>query len=123
MKIVIIGSLRNADEIKMAKQTILSQLSYRGYLEIVTPVDEEFQDNLSLSVDSGRSLTLASLFEIQKRYVGHILSSDLVIVVPKDDGSIGESTSYEMAMASYYDKPIFIWGAIDKKFKEYLKEE
>lgn len=51
-----------------------------------------------------------TLYSLQCRYLKYIEESDFVILVRKPDGSIGESTSYELAFSTYLGKPIVEWG-------------
>ena len=47
-----------------------------------------------------------SLFEIDFDYICRIAAADMVVAIPKLDGSFGESVTYELAVAKYLDKPI-----------------
>lgn len=47
-----------------------------------------------------------TLFEIDFDYICRIASADMVMAIPKPDGSFGESVTYELAVAKYLDKPI-----------------
>lgn len=61
------------------------------------------------------------LFEKRVEWIEKIKKSDLVIAIPKNTRigkedsdflvlGFGESTSYEIAIASYFDKKIVFWG-------------
>lgn len=98
MKVTIIGSLSRKDEMERI----------RDYLEgldviVYCPSNEGIQE--------------MPLIDIQRTWISNISSSDLVIAVPKrveleKNGStkytleFGESTSYEMAIARWFKKPV-----------------
>lgn len=64
---------------------------------------------------------ITPLIDIMKDYIGRVLSSDLVVVIPKEVEvsknashnretlSFGESVSYEMALAKVHKIPVLIW--------------
>lgn len=62
-----------------------------------------------------------TLFDIQLRYIRYITSADCICLVKKDDGSIGESTSYELAIAAYNNIPICVWDGGGKYYDEKTK--
>lgn len=98
MKVTIIGSLSRKYEMERI----------RNYLEkldvtVYCPTDDGIQE--------------MPLIDIQRVWISNIASSDLVIAVPKrteqeKNGStkytleFGESTSYEMAIARWFKKPV-----------------
>lgn len=101
MKVVIIGSLKSEEKIRQAERVFLNL-----GCAVVNPLDK--QD--------------APLVEIQQRYYNQIKSADLVVVIPKLDDWIedepgtqtkslvfGESTCYEMAIATMNSIPIVYW--------------
>lgn len=47
-----------------------------------------------------------TLFEIDFDYICRIAAADIVVAIPKHDGSFGESVTYELAVAKYLNKPI-----------------
>ena len=46
-----------------------------------------------------------TLFEIDYDYNCRIASADMVVAIPKCDGTFGESVTYELAVAKYLGKP------------------
>lgn len=46
-----------------------------------------------------------TLFEIDYDYICRIASADMVVAIPKCDGTFGESVTYELAVAKYLGKP------------------
>ncbi len=46
-----------------------------------------------------------TLFEIDYDYICRIASADMVVAIPKHDGTFGESVTYELAIAKYLGKP------------------
>lgn len=101
MKVVIIGGLKSEEKIRQAERVFLNL-----GCTVVNPLDK--QD--------------APLVEIQQRYYNQIKSADLVVVIPKLDAWIedepgtqtkslvfGESTCYEMAIATMNGIPIVYW--------------
>lgn len=101
MVITIIGSLSMTDEIKKIK---------------------DYFESFGCTVNSpgNEALQTQSLLKIQSDFIEKILESDLIVAVPKDilfedhgesihHLKIGESTSYEMAIAKKSNKPILYW--------------
>lgn len=52
-----------------------------------------------------------TLFEIDFDYICRIAAADMVVAIPKYDGSFGESVIYELAIAKYLNKPRGVYGA------------
>lgn len=74
-------------------------------------------------VTSNRQNKNMTLYDIQDFYISYIINADLVIAVPKPDGTFGESTSYEMAIAKTFHKKVFLYTANDCIIrKSYLKQ-
>ena len=102
MKIVICGSVKNSiDEINIAAAYFERLFkNVENLLEIVTP-----------------EIKIESIYKAQLIYVREIKSADLVVIVPKFINyentfhiyDIGESTSYEMAIAKSCNIPVIIW--------------
>lgn len=93
MKVVICGS--HSMDKEMADCAIYFKEMLPGIEnEIVTP----FTEDIPLVVK-------------MERYVNHIATADLVVIVPKDCGTIniGESTTYELAIARFFKKQIIYW--------------
>lgn len=97
MVIIVIGSVK-VSEINI--RTVAKYFEDFGHV-VYTPLDEETKH--------------LPLIAIQRLYIDKIKASDLIVVVPKKnilyDVEIGESTSYEIAMAKYFGKPIVYWQA------------
>lgn len=102
MIITIIGSLSMKDKIIEVKRHF-----ERFGNEVNCPYDEKEDDR--------------PLFEKRIEWIEKIKKSDLVVAIPKNTKiekensnflvlSFGESTSYEIAIASYFDKNIAFWG-------------
>lgn len=58
-----------------------------------------------------------SLFDIDYEFIKAIDWCDEFIIVPKEDGSIGDSVTYEKAIAKYFNKKIITWNNYEKKGK------
>lgn len=75
-------------------------------------------------VTSNRQNKNMTLYDIQDFYISYIINADLVIAVPKPDGTFGESTSYELAIAKAFHKKVFLYTVNDCIIrKSYLKKE
>lgn len=94
MKVVICGS--HSMDKEMADCAIYFKEMLPGIEnEIITP----FTEDISLVVK-------------MERYVSHIATADLVVIIPKafsPEMNIGESTTYELAMARFFKKQIVYW--------------
>lgn len=97
----IIGSLSKKEEMQVLKETF----EHLGF-HVNCPTDETLQKE--------------PLLEIQKTWIKKIEDADLIIVVPKNlsmtsNGgtdyviTLGESTSYELAIATRFGKPV-LWA-------------
>lgn len=53
-----------------------------------------------------------TLLEIDFDYICQIASADMVVAIPKYDGSFGESVTYEMAIAKYLGKSVGVYYPI-----------
>lgn len=71
--------------------------------------------------NNNESIPADTLYDIQFRYIGYIMNSNCICVVRKEDGSIGESTSYELAMADYFKKPVILWDGGGELYDEKAK--
>lgn len=103
MIITIIGSVTvNRDEMRKCKK-FFEKLGYQVYI----PIDDPEHEKLPL-------------LEKQRRWINHIEESDLIVAVSKirilDNCEnvqlgimFGESTSYEIAIAEKFQKPIIFW--------------
>lgn len=100
MIVTIIGSLSKADRIKEVRK----HLEKMGNI-VNAPIDPELQK--------------LPLVQIQMKWIEKIKEADIIIAIPKSvegktNGSgeisymFGESTSYEMAIAAEFNKPVFI---------------
>lgn len=102
MTVTIIGSLKWADDMREAKAF------YEGLgFNVHSPADEDVQ--------------CKPLIMIQDEWIKNIKAADFIVVIPKDstldptagktkwEYEFGESTSYEMAIASSFKKKIVIW--------------
>lgn len=58
-----------------------------------------------------------SLLDIDYEFIKAIDWCDEFIIVPKEDGSIGDSVTYEKAIAKYFNKKIITWNNYEKKGK------
>lgn len=108
-KVVICGSIRQSAEQILQSANIFKMLGF----EVIDPINfnRDHEQDYSLG-------------QIMSLYVKEIEGSDLVIVIPKSlqdyalaENQIetilltfGESTTYEMAISSVFDKPIVMWG-------------
>lgn len=103
MKVVIIGSLKSKEKIKQAERAFLEM-----GCSVFTPFDNDQQSQ--------------SLVEIQRHYYTQIKTADLVVAIPKLDAwasdepgtqtenmVFGESTCYEIAIATMNAIPIVYW--------------
>lgn len=59
--------------------------------------------------------TFQNLYQVQLQHLKWMDNADIIVVVPKPDGSIGESTSYELAYAMYKNGDKLICAWIDGK--------
>lgn len=100
MVVTIIGSLSNKKEMEEIK----AFLERRGF-KVNSPGDPEVQKK--------------PLEDIQSTWIEKIEEADLIVAVPKDVAltangdskyilEFGESTSYEMAIARRFNKPILL---------------
>lgn len=53
-----------------------------------------------------------TLFELDFDYICRIAAADMVVAIPKPDGSFGESVTYELAVAKYLDKPRAVYHPV-----------
>lgn len=80
-------------------------------------------ENLGMSVHHPFLDQNGSLYRIQKNYIQAIDDADIILVIPKKSvtneqmsdvtsimASFGESVSYEIATARFFNKPVIIWG-------------
>lgn len=58
-----------------------------------------------------------SLLDIDYEFIKAIDWCDEFIIVPKEDGSIGDSVTYKKAIAKYFNKKIITWNNYEKKGK------
>lgn len=102
MTVTIIGSLSKAERMKLIKRF----LETKG-VDVNIPLEKEIQS--------------LPIVQIQKKWIEKIKEADYIVAVPEDttfDGNgsgeikylFGESTSYEMAIADEFHKPVFIAG-------------
>lgn len=49
----------------------------------------------------------------------NIKESEIIVVVPHEDGTIGEGTQYEIAFAKYLGKKIYIWNGLESGSVKY----
>lgn len=101
MFVAIIGSLKDEETIRSCEEY------WRNFgHEVFSLLDKDLQEK--------------PLVQSQLRMIDKISFSDLVVAIPKKvdlrgNGSaeqkltFGEGTTYEMAVASYFKKPIVIW--------------
>lgn len=59
-----------------------------------------------------------NLITKQLKYIDFISKSDNIILIRKPNGEIGESTSYELAMAMYFKKNILEYDNTLKQLKK-----
>lgn len=90
MKIFVIGSVSRATDI----DDVACKLRKAGY-----------------DVDHVRKREGETLFTLIQDAYRKIDESDMVVVVRKADGSIGEGTQYEMHMAIRLGKSVYICGS------------
>lgn len=55
-----------------------------------------------------------SLLDIDYEFIKAIEWCDEFIIIPKDDGTIGDSVTYEKAIAMYFKKKIITWNNYEK---------
>lgn len=55
-----------------------------------------------------------SLLDVDLEFIKMINWCDIFIVVPKEDGSIGDSVTYEKAIAKFFNKKIIEWKDYEK---------
>lgn len=89
MKIFVIGSLSQEEDIKKAAEYY------------------KFTGN---DVDYVRRRSNAPLQELVTEVFDKIYEADKVIVVPKQDDSFGTGVTYEMAFAKFVGTPICKWA-------------
>lgn len=83
-------------------------------------------ENLGMSVHHPFLDQNGSLCSIQRNYINAIDKADIILVIPKKSEtneqmadmtsilmSFGESVSYEIAIARFFNKPVIIWGKED----------
>lgn len=87
MKVVILSSLKQEEKIKF-----MANIFINFGAEVVYPKKEFEKSLLTIDID----------------YIKEIHNADMVIAIPKDDGSFGESVTYEMALVIYFGKEVFI---------------
>lgn len=106
MKVVVIGSVNAcSDEFKDIKKFFENRKC-----EVITPIDDDRQNGTPLIM-------------LMEQYIEYIKNADIVIACSKnhlyceDETSLweyerlefGESTSYEIAIAKCFHKPILYW--------------
>lgn len=88
----IIGSLSCSSEILKAAEFFRKELQF----DVVhDPIANNVGDH--------------TLTTVQRRYIDYISEADVIVLVRKPDGSIGESTSYELALCDFFQKPVVTW--------------
>lgn len=85
-KVYVIGSITEASEINRICEA-LSNLKHT--VRCVNPIKTTYKD------------------AIHERY-NNIAWSDIVVVITKSDGSIGESMTHELCFAEFLDKSIWV---------------
>lgn len=108
MTITIVGSLKMFDELKECEEWLRTNflVSDRHGLVVHSPVytNEARKDG---GPYYGRNIR--TLYQVDRAYLEHLESADLVVAVPKKDGTFGESTTYEIAMAHHFGKTVMIY--------------
>lgn len=56
-----------------------------------------------------------SLFDVDLEFIKMINWCDTFVIIPKEDGSIGDSVTYEKAIAKFLNKKIITWNDYKKK--------
>lgn len=100
MTITIIGSVgKSSEEMEFLKNKLLNWFHFDDELVVRSPLDDQE----------------GQLIEIQRKFIKKIESADLVIVVSKskDKLEFGESTSYEIALSSYFCIPVMFFTNFD----------
>lgn len=92
------------------KICILASLSQKSDIEEVV---KQYKTPYNI-IDYPKEQLNKTLFEIDYDFICKIASADLVIAIYKDDGTFGESVTYELAIATYFDKPIITIGTVKK---------
>lgn len=116
MKIEKMKKLVEHKEEKEMTVTIIGSLQRRGRMKMIGKYFERKGHTVYVPTE-----THLSLVEIQIEQIRKIKQADIIIAVPKSfeaeaNGSgkmsyvFGESTSYEMAIANEFNKPVFIAG-------------
>lgn len=90
------------------KICILASLSQRSDIEEAVRLYKSYGNLVDYPIEQ-RDKTL---FQIDYDYICRIASADMVVAIPKYDGSFGESVTYEMAVAKYLGKPRKIYCSL-----------
>ena len=93
------------------KICILASFSQRSDIEEVVK-HYKTPDNI---IDYPKEQSHKTLFEIDYDFICKIASADRIIAISKDDGTFGESVTYELAIATYFGKPIETIVPVKKK--------
>lgn len=103
---VIIGSIsKSKDDILKAKD-FFESLNFK----VIDPITNNQNKN-------------DTLIDIQLRYVKYLNEgASVVCLVKKPDGTIGESTSYELAITKYLNIPYCVWDGGGKFYDPETKQ-
>ena len=93
---------------------ILASLSQRTDIEEAVKYYRT-PDNI---IDYPKEQYNKTLFEIDYDFICKIASADRIIAISKDDGTFGESVTYELALATYFGKPIETIVTVKEKVAE-----
>lgn len=91
---------------------IAGSLSVADKIEEVAKVFEKEGYQVYYAKKSDRPL-----LDIDYEFIKAIEWCDEFIIIPKDDGTIGTSVTYEKAIAMYFKKKIITWNNYEKKGK------
>lgn len=89
---------------------------------------KEFWENQGYTVNYPLEMTPVTtpLCSIMRKYIDYISEAEFIIAIPKHSDPLhtegceyeiafGESTSYEIAIANYFGKPVIIWHEAPKE--------
>lgn len=102
MKIVIIGSVNgevNQKRISSCADWNKKNVIPANDLELILP-----------SFESEENMSFEKILRKREQYLEHIKTAHLIIVCSKEDGSFGESTTYELAFARHFIKNVMIFS-------------
>lgn len=89
------------------KIVIVGSLSLQKEMEVIANIQKKLGHNVVFPKQSDRPL-----IDIIEDFYTYINEANLVIAVPKKDGTFGDGVRYEIAFANWTGTPVIIYDTI-----------